>query len=79
MSDTYKYYLQDLSFLLKEPALEAKEDFKKASDEDEAFAAGYLAAYHHALEIMKNQAISFNIDEKEIKLDDIDPDKDLLG
>jgi len=79
MSDTYKYYLQDLSFLLKERALEAKEDWKNASDEDEAFAAGYLTAYYHVLETMKNQAISFNIDEKEIKLDDINPDKDLLG
>ena len=79
MSDTYKNYLQDLSFLLKERALEAKEDFKKASDDDEAFAAGYLTAYHHVLDIMKNQAASFNIDEKEIQLDDINPDKDLLG
>jgi len=79
MSNTYKYYLQDPSFLLKERALEAKKDWKNASDEDEAFAAGYLTAYHHVLEMMKNQAISFNINEKEIKLDDINPDKDLLG
>ena len=79
MSDTYKNYLQDLSFLLKERALEAKKDFKKASDDNQAFAAGYLAAYHDILDIMKNQATSFNIDEKEIKLDDINPFKDLLG
>lgn len=31
------------------------------------------------LEIIKNQVVSFNIDEIEIKLDDINPDKDLLG
>ncbi|PWN08019.1 hypothetical protein [Rhodohalobacter mucosus] len=78
MSDTYKNYLQDLSFLIKERALKANEDLKKASDEEEAFTAGYLAAFHHVIEIMKNQAVSFNIDENEIMLDDFDPDKDLM-
>jgi hypothetical protein len=78
MSDTYKNYLQDLSFLIKERALKAKEDLKKASDEDKDFKAGYLAAYHHVIEIMKNQTVSFNIDENEIMLDDFDPDKDLM-
>ena len=77
MSDSHRYYLRDLGFLVKERALDAKKDYQNSSEDGKAFAEGYLAAYHHVIDMMKNQSVSFNIDEKDISLNDFDPDKEL--
>jgi hypothetical protein len=42
------------------------------------FAEGKLMAYYEILSMIINQAKTFGIDLKNIKLDDIDSDKDLI-
>ena len=80
----YKYYLHDLGFLLKERALEAKQDMEEARDHkgmdsgDYIFQAGRLLAYNEVVSILQQQARGFDIDLQELNLEDIDPDRDLL-
>jgi hypothetical protein len=73
MTDSkFKYYLHDLGLLLKIRALEAKR--AKRSD----FQDGRLFAFNEVISIMQQQAEGFQIPLKEIQLDDIEPDKDLI-
>lgn len=76
MSDTHRFYLRDLGFLIKERALEAKNEYVN-KEHGKDFNAGYLAAYTSILNTMLNQAVSFNLDKKDICLDDFDPEKEL--
>ena len=39
---------------------------------------GYLMAFHEVIDLMKQLAIAFNINQKDIGLADIDAEKDLL-
>ena len=39
---------------------------------------GQLMAYHKTISLTKHQAIAFNINETELGLDDIEPEKDLF-
>lgn len=78
-SEVYSNYLHDLGILLKEMALKAKA--KKQSSlrsEDEAFATGYLAAFHRVISLMQQQAEGFQIPFQDIGLEDIDADEDLI-
>lgn len=75
----YRYYLYDLGFLLKEEALEAK----RARDEARGtshydFAAGELIALYGVISLMQQLAEGFDIPLEELRLEDIDPDRDLL-
>ena len=71
----YQNYLKDLGALLKEMALEAKQD---AATKKTEFSIGYMARFHRVVSLMQQQAESFNISLKEIGLDDFDPDEDLV-
>ena len=71
----YQNYLKDLGVLLKEMALEAKQD---AATKKTEFSIGYMAGFHRVVSLMQQQAESFNISLKEIGLDDFDPDEDLV-
>ncbi|KIE04725.1 Uncharacterized protein NF27_GC00040 [Candidatus Jidaibacter acanthamoeba] len=73
----YKYYLMDLGPGLKKFALEAKEDFH--NHRDNKFKSGYYSAFHRVISYIMQQAEGFGIDVKELGLDDIDPDKDLIS
>lgn len=68
-------YLTDLIMLLKEDALEAK---KRFIEEKNDYNSGYSFAYYEIISLMQQQAKAFQIDFKDLKLDDIDADKDLL-
>jgi len=74
-----KEYLRDTIKILKERAREAKKtaDNPKAHQSAE-FNAGYLRAYYKVISTMKSWAPLYGIDLKEINLDDIDPEVDLL-
>lgn len=75
----YKNYLFDLGLLLKEYALEAKtERDKHTGKEAEDYYSGELMAYHRVISLMQQQAESFGIPLKELRLDDINPDNDLV-
>lgn len=76
--ERYKSYLMDLISLLKKQAKEAKLEADEPTEGYESFNNGYLMAYHTVIEFMKNQTGVFNIDQEEIGLADIEPERDLL-
>lgn len=73
--DKFKFYTHDLAYLIKQKALEAKENNNnlQASNKDD-YSLGYLMAFHDILSLMKQQANAFNIEHQEIGLDDIEPE-----
>jgi hypothetical protein len=78
-SKKYETYLYDLGILLKEKARGAKIDRDNAIDtKDYDYNLGYLMAFHEVISIMKQQADVFDIHQKNIGLNDIEPEADLL-
>ena len=67
------YYLSDLGTLLRERALQAKEDCQKEKHE---FNHGRLMGYYEVISLMIHQAEAFGIELSELNLG-LDPD-DLL-
>lgn len=77
--ESLRNYIQQIACLLKDNAKRAKLEADSPREEDSAdYNTGYLMAYHEVIAIMKNQAPFFDIEQKDIKLDDIEPEKDLL-
>lgn len=78
-NDVYKNYLMDLGFLVKEYALEAKQDKEKCvGTPSEDFATGYLCGFHRIVTLMQQQAEGFQIPLEDLRLDDIDGNRDLI-
>lgn len=79
-NNKYQNYLWDLGRLTVEKALEAKrrKEAQFLNKDDCAYQLGYLMAYHEIIDLMKQQAIVFDIDENEMGLADINPESDLL-
>ena len=71
----YEGYLHDLGVLIKEMALEAKQTAKHTESE---FAIGYMAGFHRVVSLMQQQAEAFGIPLKNLALDGIDPDSELV-
>lgn len=71
----YQDYLEDLGFLIKEMAFEAK---NKAIENGTDFSIGYMAGFHRIVSLMQQQAEAFGIPFEKIGLDGIDADKDLV-
>ncbi len=76
--EKYKSYIIDLISIIKKQAKEAKIEADHPKEACESFNNGYLMAYHTVIEFMKNQAEVFNIDQEDIGLADIEPERDLL-
>jgi hypothetical protein len=74
-SITYQLYLNDLGFLLRDYALEAKENRNLHKTD---YYTGYLMGFHRVISLMQQQAEGFQIPLREINLHDIDPEKDLI-
>ena len=73
-------YLQFISATLKERALKAKVEADAPNEKcADYYNNGYLMAFHEVIDFMKQQAPFFELDQKEVGLDDIDPDVDLLS
>lgn len=71
----YENYVKDLGVLVKEYALEAKQQkMEKETD----FSIGYMMGFHRMVSLMQQQAEIFNISLEKIGLDGIDADQDLL-
>jgi len=65
--------------LLKERALEARErKDAQAFEADHIYHIGYLMAMHNVISLMQQQADAFGIRRSLLRLDDINPDQDLL-
>ena len=80
MSNLHKDYLFDLGYLLQELALQAKEAHAAAKGtEDEAFQSGRSLAFYEVMSLLIRQAESFQLPIKDLHLEGLDPDRDLLG
>lgn len=75
---TLSRYLLDLGRLLREQALEAKQEARVATDLDKAFKRGKLFAYHEVVSLMQQQATVFQLPLNAIGLEGLDPETDLL-
>lgn len=71
----YQNYLKDLGFLIRELALEAKQ---QAVKKDTDFSTGYMAGFHRVVSLMQQLAETFDIPFDEIGLEGIDADEDLV-
>jgi hypothetical protein len=77
-SEKYKNYLIDLVSIIKKQAKEAKLEADHPKEGHGSFNNGYLMAYHTVVEFMKNQTEAFNINQEDVGLADIKPERDLL-
>ncbi len=71
-----KGYLIDSITLLKELAIGAKKEADNPKENLEDYSKGELMAYCSVFSLLKHQACIFKIDEKEIGLTGIEPDRD---
>jgi hypothetical protein len=76
--EKYRNYLYDLGLILKKRALEAKDERDAAAEGIEReYLSGRLMAFNEVLSIVQQQAKAFEIRLDELRLDDLDPDRDL--
>jgi hypothetical protein len=77
--DTVKNYLYDLGGLIKEYALAAVAEREKQSDgAAQEFYDGYVQGFHRVVSLMQQQAQAFGIDLKDLQLEGVEPDRDLV-
>ena len=76
----YQSYLYDVGLDLKERALKAKEERDAAppGSEDRTFHSGRVMGFNEAISIIQQNAQGLEISLAELRLDDIDPDRDLV-
>lgn len=75
----YKYYLLELGGHIKSNAFDETKGLRTAfTKEDIAYYKGIKFAYYSVISLMQQQADAFDIPLKDLKLDDIDADRDLL-
>jgi hypothetical protein len=80
VDEKYKWLLYDLGLILKERALEhkAERDAAQPDSKDHAFLSGLLLGFNEVIGILQQQADAFQIGPHELRLADIDPDRDLV-
>jgi hypothetical protein len=76
----YKHFLHDLGEIVKTRAFETKEERAREREGSATyeFQCGRLIAFNEVVSILQQQAEGFGISLKELNLDDIDPDRDLV-
>jgi hypothetical protein len=74
---TLENYLNDLGFLLKQEATDAKQQLLRAGEAEKAFCEGRLLAYHEVLSLVLSEAAAFGIDPEILRLKGFDPDSEL--
>jgi hypothetical protein len=76
---SYQHYLFDLGLLLKEYAFDAVDKLNSAAPgtPEHEFNSGRVFAYYQVISLMQQQAEVFEIPLKDLRLDDIVPDRDL--
>lgn len=78
MDEKYKNYLYDLGKILRNMGIDAVEEHEKAKGTNqESYKLGYLMGFHRVLTLMQQQAEYFEIEQKEIAMQDFDADIDL--
>ena len=75
----FKHYLFDLGRLVKECALAAVAEKEQQTDQPaREFYEGYVLGFHRIVSLMQQQAQAFGIELKDLQLDGIKPDRDLV-
>lgn len=75
----YRWYLYDLGYYLKQEAKEAKRRCEEKHGTTEGdIAWGTLFAYYHIISLMQQMAEGFDIPLEDLRLEDINPDRDLI-
>jgi len=77
-NEKFKKYMIDTIELLKKRAIDAKKDADNSKDSLKNYARGLVMGYYSIINLLKHQAFTFCIDQKELGLADIKPDVDLL-
>lgn len=79
--ETHRDYLFDLGFELKQRAMKSRvaHDAASPGSLERAFCEGHLQAYLEVISLMQQKAEDFDIPTSELRLDDIDPYRDLIG
>jgi hypothetical protein len=79
MSGVHADYLFDLGLLIKERALEARRqrDESPQGSSERDFHSGRVLAFNEVISIMQQQAEGLGIPLSDLRLDDIEPDRDL--
>ena len=73
MSNNYKFILHDICSHLKEKA-----ELAQNSTSSDDFDNGYRMAMYEVISLIHQQAKVFQIDLKDVALEDIDPERDFL-
>jgi hypothetical protein len=76
--DSLENYVKEVFSLIKNDAKKAKLESENSKEGDVEYNSGYLMAYHMVISRMKSQIWVFGLDQTELGLDDIDPERDLL-
>lgn len=74
----FETYINYISDLLKDNAKKAKLEADNSKEGEFDYNTGYLLAYYEVISTMKNQASIFDLEQEDISLSDIEPDRDLL-
>jgi len=77
-SKTFQYYVSDLGKLLLESAREARAAREKATGPKREFESGRTMAYYEVISTMRGQAIAFGLPLKDVGLEGVDPDNELI-
>jgi len=79
VAEKHENYLFDLGLILKERALEARRqrDELPLESPERAFQSGRVIAFNEVISIMRQQAEGFGIPLSDLRLEDIEPDRDL--
>jgi hypothetical protein len=77
--DTVQNYLFDLGGLIKAYALAAVAERENQRDRAaQEFYNGYVQGFHRVVSLMQQQAQAFGIDLKDLQLEGVQPDRDLV-
>jgi hypothetical protein len=79
-NDTYRNYLFDVGYYIKERAIEAvkERDKKEKGSSEYEFQSGRIMAFNEVVSIMQQHAEGFGISLESLQLADIEPDRDLV-
>lgn len=77
--ERHKNYLFDLGYEIRRLALQAKAEVASAREpSDREFETGRLMAFNEVVSLMQQQAAGFGIPLTDLRLADIEPDRDLV-
>jgi hypothetical protein len=71
----HQHYLRDLGYMLRERALDAREQAKTSKAD---YDRGRRMVYYEVVSLMEQQAVAFDMPLADLAFDGFDADRDLL-